>query len=227
MIPAAAIVKVAPAAKPYAAELVKQMAEAGIMANVRRASMFLGQIHHESQGFKRVRESLNYSAKRMAEVWPGRYAVNPKAPIKARMPNARAKAIAGNPEALANDTYGGRMGNNLPGDGWKHIGRGLKMVTGKDNYRSFSRAWLGDDSLLVNPERLEQPDGAVASAVWFWVSKGLNELADTGTVEAVTQVVNGGQIGIMDRIFWTQAYAGEWADFSNVISGANTVQGVP
>lgn len=219
MITAKAIGEVAPASQKYAVELAKQMAEAGIQANVKRASMFLGQIYVESQGFTKVRENLNYSAKRMAEVWPGRYATNPRAKTKDRQPNARALAIAHNPEALANDTYGGRMGNTKPGDGWKHIGRGLKMLTGLDNYRAFSKAWKGDLSLLEHPEWVEQPDGAVASAIWFWVANGLNQIADRGTVEDVTDVVNGGQIGIMERKKWTAEFRKAWAsppDFSGV-----------
>ena len=219
MISAKAIIQVAPAAEKYADELVRQMAESGIMANVKRASMFLGQIMLESNEFKRVRENMNYSAKRMAEVWPGRYAVNPNAKTKDRQPNARALAIGGKPEAIANDTYGGRMGNDQPGDGAKYIGRGLKMVTGKDNVRAFSKAWKGDLSVLDHPELLEQPAGAVASAVWFWLSNGLNEIADRGTVSDVTRVVQGGQLGLPERTQYTDQFRKKWADradFSDV-----------
>lgn len=210
MIRAEDIVKVAPAAAPYAAQLVRQMAEAGIMANRNRASMFLGQIHHESNGFRDVKEDMRYSAKRMAEVWPGRYAVNPQAKMKDRLPNERAKAIGGNPTALANDTYGGRMGNDQHGDGAKYIGRGLKMVTGKENYRKLSKAWLGDESLLGKPERIEQADGAVASAIWYWVANGLNEVADTGSHEDVTRKIQGGQLGLNERRALSQNYAKLW-----------------
>jgi putative chitinase len=222
MITAKAIIAIAPAAAKYADELVKQMAEAGIQANVKRAAGFLGQVAVESQGFTKVRENLNYSAKRMAEVWPGRYAVNPNAKPKDRQPNARAlKVAAGGPEALANDTYGGRMGNTKPGSGWATIGRGLKMVTGTDNYRAFSKFWLGDFSLLDHPERLEQPDGAVASAIWFWVSNNLNAVADKGTVADITRVVQGGSQGLVERQEWTDKFAKVWtdkADFSGVTS---------
>lgn len=210
MIRAEDIVKIAPAAAPYAGQLVRQMAEAGIMANQKRASMFLGQIHHESNGFRDVKEDMRYSAKRMAEVWPGRYAINPSAKVKDRMPNERAKAIGGNPTAIANDTYGGRMGNDQHGDGAKYIGRGLKMVTGKNNYRKLSRAWLGDESLLTKPERIEQPDGAVASAIWYWASNGLNEVADTGSHEDVTRAIQGGQLGLNERKDFSGRYAKLW-----------------
>lgn len=220
MITAKAIVEVAPAAAPYAVELVRQMIDAKIMANAKRASMFLGQIMHESNRFKRVRENMNYSAKRMAEVWPGRYAENPEAKPKDRMPNKRALTIAiGGPDALANDTYGGRMGNNQPGDGARFIGRGLKMVTSRDNYTAFSKAWKGDLSVLAHPEWLEQPEGAVASAIWFWLSNGLNEIADRGAVSDVTQVVQGGQLGLPERTQYTRDFRAKWtekADFSDV-----------
>lgn len=227
MIPAPAIVKVAPASRLYAEELVRQMAESGIMANRRRASMFLGQIAAESGNFATVTESLNYSADALKRMF-GRHRISlSQAEQYGRKPGQKA-----NQEKLANILYGGefgrkQLGNREAGDGWRFRGRGLKQLTGRDNYRRFSRSWVGDDSLLSNPDRVAQPDGAVASAVWFWVSNGLNELADTGTVEDVTRKVNGGLNGLNDRIVWTTAYADEWVDFSNVISGANTVPGVP
>lgn len=220
MITAAAIVKIAPAAKPYADELAAQMAERGIMANRRRASAFLGQIAVESAGFTAVMENLSYSEQRIREL-----AAQSRAGSRWHSLGARAKELARNPKALADAAYGGRMGNGPEGsaDGYAFRGRGLKQLTGKDNYRDFSRAWLGDDSLLSNPDRVAEPDGAVASAIWFWLAKGLNEIADRGDVRAVTIKVNGGTFGLRDREIWTDKFSNAWADFSNVISGANTV----
>ncbi len=213
MITAQAITRIAPAAAQYADELVKQMKAAGIMDNVKRASMFLGQIHVETGGFRTNVESLNYAydspMMRNFIRW-------------GRISDADAKKFgrtADHPahqNALANILYGGEfgrknLGNTQPGDGWKFRGRGLKQLTGRDNYRRFSRAWLGDESLLDNPDRVGNPGGAVASAIWFWKANGLNEVADKGSVDAVTKVVNGGTVGLADRKTWTQKYAGAWS----------------
>lgn len=204
------IVSIAPAAKPYAVQLVKQCAEAGIMANQKRISRFLGQIHVESGGFSSVTESLNYSAAALKATF-GRHRIS----IEDADRFGRTAMQSANQSAIANILYGGdfgrkQLGNTQAGDGWKFRGRGLKQLTGRDNYRRFSRAWLGDESLLDNPDRVAEPDGAVASAVWFWVSNGLNEIADRGTVEDVTRKVNGGQIGITERKEWTARYAALW-----------------
>ena len=204
------IVSVAPAAKPYASELVRQMAEAGIMANPERASKFLGQVHVESGGFSTVTESLNYSAVALKKLF-GRHRISAEDADKF----GRTPSHPANQNALANILYGGEfgrknLGNTKPGDGWRFRGRGLKQLTGRDNYRRFSLAWLGDESLLDFPDRVAEPAGAVASAVWFWVSKGLNEIADKSPVEVVTKVVNGGQMGLEDRIKWTAVYRKGW-----------------
>src|SRR5690606_9297192 len=138
MIPAAAIVKVAPAAKPYAVELVRQMAESGIMASWPRAAMFLGQIAVESGQFSTVTESLNYSVDALVKMF-GRHRISvPDAERYGRKLGQKA-----NQEALANLLYGGEwgrknLGNTEPGDGWRFRGRGLKQLTGRDNYRRFS-----------------------------------------------------------------------------------------
>ena len=210
MIRADDIVRIAPAAKPYAGELVRQMAEAGIMANQKRASRFLGQIHVESGGFSAVTESLNYSAAALKSMF-GRHRIS----IADADKFGRTSTQKANQNAIANILYGGEwgrknLGNTHAGDGWKFRGRGLKQLTGRDNYRRFSRAWLGDESLLDDPDRVARPDGAVASAVWFWAANGLNEIADRGTVEDVTRKVNGGQMLIEDRRAWTDRYAALW-----------------
>lgn len=219
MITAKAIIAIAPAAAKYADELVKQAAEAGIQANPLRMSMFLGQIHVESGGFATVVESLNYSAKALKTIF-GEHRITHAQADK----YGRTESHAADQATLGNILYGGpwgakNLGNTQPGDGYRFRGRGLKQLTGRDNTRRFSLWWLGDESLLENPDRIAQPDGAVASAVWFWSSKKLNEIADTGSVAAVTKVVNGGSIGIQDRIIWTEKYRKAWsekADFSDV-----------
>lgn len=222
MITAQAITRIAPAAAKYADELVKQMKAAGIMDNVKRASMFLGQVHVESGGFRTVVESLNYSADAILKTF-GRHRISEEDAKKFGRIDAEVRKRTGwkladqpaHQNALANILYGGEwgrknLGNTQPGDGWRFRGRGIKQLTGRDNYRRFSRAWLGDESLLENPDRVAQPDGAVASAIWFWRANGLNEIADRGSVDAVTKVVNGGTIGLSDRKAWTQKYAAQW-----------------
>lgn len=223
MITAESIVRIAPAAKPYATELFRQMRAAGIQDNVRRASIFLGQTHVESAGFSRVVESLNYSADSLIKTF-GRHRISVEDAKKFGRIDADVRKRTGwtlpdqpaHQNALANILYGGNfgraeLGNTVAGDGWKFRGRGIKQLTGRDNYRRFSRAWLGDESLLDNPDRVAQPDGAVASAIWFWKVNGLNEIADKGSVDAVTKVVNGGTIGLADRKSWTLKYAGAWS----------------
>lgn len=222
MITAKAITRIAPAAAQYADELVKQMKAAGIMDNVKRASMFLGQVHTESGGFRTVVESLNYSADAILKTF-GRHRISEADAKKFGRIDAEVRKRTGwkladqpaHQNALANILYGGEwgrknLGNTQPGDGWRFRGRGIKQLTGRDNYRRFSRAWLGDESLLDNPDRVANPDGAVASAIWFWRANGLNEIADRGSVDAVTKVVNGGNLGLSDRKTWTQKYADAW-----------------
>jgi len=222
MITAQSIVRIAPAAAMYADELVKQMKVAGIMDNVKRASMFLGQVHTESGGFRTVVESLNYSADAILKTF-GRHRISEADAKKFGRIDAEVRKRTGwkladqpaHQNALGNILYGGEwgrknLGNTQPGDGWRFRGRGIKQLTGRDNYRRFSRAWLGDESLLENPDRVANPDGAVASAIWFWRANGLNEIADRGSVDAVTKVVNGGNLGLSERKTWTQKYAAAW-----------------
>jgi len=224
MILPAAIVKIAPAADRYAEELTRQMAESGIMANPKRAAMFLGQIHVESAGFTAVTENLSYREQRIREM-----AAASPAGSRWRSLGPRAAELARNPQALAEAAYGGRMGNGPEGsgDGWAFRGRGLKQLTGRENYRRFSRAWQGDESIMLAPDRVADPDGAVASAVWFWLANSLNAEADRGTVKSVTRIVNGGVNGLSDRERWTDAYRRAWQsrpDFSNVISSVTSTE---
>lgn len=97
--------------------------------------------------------------------------------------------------------YDGRkdLGNTQPGDGAKFPGRGLIQVTGRANYLACSKALFGDDRLLQQPELLELPQWAAASAVWFWTKHNLNELADKDMFTATTKVINGGTNGLEDR----------------------------
>lgn len=165
--------------------LDRAMAEYQI-ATPARICHFLGQIHHESKGLTRLEEDLNYSAKRLTEVWPKRFPTI-----------AAAAPYAGNPRKLAEKTYGGRLGNTAPGDGWKYRGGGLIMNTGRENYERPGEL-IGVD-LVAQPELLRTPAIAALSAAAYWADHGCNELADRENVTAITRRIQGGSLGLDDR----------------------------
>lgn len=151
-----------------------------------RVCHFMAQISVESAGLRVTEENLRYSAKRLTQVWPKRF------------PNiAATTGYAYNPEALANKTYGGRMGNTEPGDGWKFRGRGPKQITGRDNYRRIGRA-LGVD-LEKEPDLLLDPVWGFRAAVIYWRDANCNRYADRNDIRGVTKAVNGGYNGLADR----------------------------
>jgi len=152
----------------------------------KRQACFIGQCMHESGGFRLLNENLNYSAKALMNTWPSRF------------PDIdTAEKYEHNPEKIANKVYGGRMGNNEEGDGWKYHGRGLIQLTGKENYANCGLG-LGVD-LLGNPDWLATPQYAALSAGWFWNKRNLNALADNMQIDEMTKKINGGSIGIADR----------------------------
>jgi putative chitinase len=154
-----------------------------------RQAAFIGQCGHESNNFKTLEENLNYSASGLMRVWPSRF---PDA--------ATANKYANNPEAIANKVYGGRanLGNSQDGDGWKFHGRGLIQLTGRANYTVCGDA-LGQP-FSEHPELLLEPEWACMSAGWFFNKKNLNSLADIEDWKTITQRINGGTIGLDDRI---------------------------
>ena len=158
----------------------------GMNTPIRQAS-FIGQCQHESNNFKTLEENLHYSSAGLMRVWPSRF---PSADV--------ANQYANNPEKIANKVYAGRMGNTEEGDGWAYHGRGLIQLTGRDNYKNCGDA-LGL-ALITNPELLAMPKGACLSAGWFWNKHGLNELADAKDFETMTKRINGGTLGLDDRI---------------------------
>lgn len=171
----------------------------------RQVAGWLAQCAHESGGFARLEEDLNYRASTMATCWPARFGVkNPdgtwaKDAKGARVPNKFALALERKPQLIANTVYSGRMGNGPleSGDGWKYRGRGLKQLTGKDNYIRCGAA-LGLD-LVGNPDQLLQPEGAALSAAWFWSVNKCGPLADADDFVGLTKKINGGTIGLEDR----------------------------
>jgi len=153
----------------------------------KRQACFIGQCMHESGGFKFLRENLNYSAKALMATWPSRFPDMDTAEKYERQP-----------EKIAGKVYNGRMGNTSPEEAAAFIGRGLIQLTGKDNYMAFGEA-IGED-LVANPQLVEQPRYAALSAGWFWNKRGLNALADAMDITTMTVRINGGRIGIDDRI---------------------------
>jgi putative chitinase len=190
-------------AEKWADAVANACAEFGIDTPQRIAG-FLSQCAHESGGFERLQENLNYSADGMAGIWPKRFAVlgPDKKPVKKdgkNQPNKFALALHRKPEMIANVVYSSRMGNGPTesGEGWLYRGRGLKQLTGKDNHRACS-AGLGVD-LVANPDLLLEPVYAARSAAWFWSTNKCNAFADAGDIEGLTKKINGGLIGIDDR----------------------------
>jgi len=151
-----------------------------------RVAHFMGQLHHESGGFTRMVENLNYSAKRLVQVWPKRFPTL-----------AAAQPFALNAAALGEKVYAGRLGNIHPGDGGKFIGRGLIQLTGRSNYSAAVIA-LGLP-LLEDPGLAATPVAAALIAGWFWDSRGLNALADQDDIEGITRKINGGIVGLPER----------------------------
>ncbi len=150
-----------------------------------RLAHFMAQVHVESAGFTRLVEALGYSAKRLTQVWPSRFPTL-----------ASAQPYANNPKALAEKVYSGRMGNGL-GDGWRFIGRSLKMITGRENYTKCA-ARTGLD-LVNNPELAADPEHSIHIACDYWGAHCLNALADRDDAEGITRKINGGLIGFADR----------------------------
>ena len=155
-----------------------------------RVAGWLSQTGHESGDFRAVQENLNYGAKGLRATFPKYFPTDDLAATYQRQP-----------EKIANKVYGGRMGNGpeSSGDGWKFRGRGLIQVTGKENYLRCSQALYGNDFLMQTPELLQDIDGAVRSACWYWNSRNINVDADRSDVMAMTKKINGGTHGLDDR----------------------------
>lgn len=152
-----------------------------------RIASFLSQVGHESGNFTARKENLNYSAKGLLAIFPKYFNATTAAQYERK------------PEKIANRVYADRMGNGneASGDGYKFRGRGYIQLTGKNNYSSCG-ATLGKN-LIDDPAYLETIEGAIASACWFWSHNKLNEVADKGSVAALTKRINGGTIGLEHR----------------------------
>jgi putative chitinase len=169
------------------------------ISNPLRLAHFLAQCGHESAGFKAVQENLNYSADGLKKIFPKYF------------PGNLAEGYARNPEKIASKVYGSRMGNGdeTTKEGFKFRGRGYIQLTGKDNYTRFAK-FIGEDT-VGNPD-LVATKYPLASAAFFFDSNKLWDICDKGaddaTVTAVTKRVNGGTIGLADRIKHFKEYFG-------------------
>jgi putative chitinase len=154
-----------------------------------RIAAFVAQCAHESGGFTALRENLNYRAVTLRKIFPKYFPTD-----------EMAQRYAGKQADIANLVYANRMGNGPPesGDGYRYCGRGLIQLTGKDNYSWFAA------SLEIPVEEaakyLETFEGAAQSACWFWETNNLNRWADAGDILTLTKRINGGTIGLADRI---------------------------
>jgi putative chitinase len=178
----------------------------GISNNALRVAHFMAQVLHESGGLTFQFENLNYSAPRLPVVWPARF--QPKGALDPSQ-------YAHNPEKLANEVYGGRMGNDAPGDGYKYRGRGLIQLTGKDEYRVVTELirskFPGNaPDLVASPDDAVSADWCVASAAAVWEQKGCNALADEDAIKLITRRINGGYVGLAQREEWLRRTKAIW-----------------
>ena len=189
--------------------LVAVMPKYGINTE-RRAAHFISQCAHESNNFRSLQENLNYSEKALNAVF-GRY-------FGSASHKRNAAEYARNPEKIANYVYMDefrkyKMGNVNEGDGWLFRGRGLKQLTGRENYTRFGATvdmTAEEAAAYVATEK-----GAVESACWFWDANKLNNIADTDDVVRMTKKINGGNIGLADR---QSRYAKAMEVFGNPVS---------
>ncbi len=160
----------------------------------KRFSAFIAQCAHESQGFTRLEENLNYSEEGLLKTFPK------------RITKEDAKFLARNPIAIANYIYANRYGNSdfKSGDGWRYRGRGLIMLTFKNNYKACGVS-LGL-TLVDTPDIVAQPKIACQVAGWYWWTHNCNALADRDDFGKITQIINGGNTGLSDRLrYWETA----------------------
>ena len=154
-----------------------------------RIAAFIAQCAHESGEFTMIKENLNYRWESLRRTFPKYFPTD-----------EIARKYAQKPEAIANKVYANRMGNGdeASGDGYRYSGRGLIQLTGKDNYFWFA------ESIGISPEEASEYmatfEGASQSACWFWETNNLNQWADKDDILTLTKRINGGTIGLEDRI---------------------------
>ena len=157
-----------------------------------RVAGFISQCAHESGDFTKLEENLNYREETLLKIFPRYFGPGKR----------NAAEYAKNPEKIANYVYmdefrSSKMGNVKEGDGWRFRGRGLKQLTGRENYTAFGKTVNMTAEQAADYVATEK--GAIESACWFWDNKKLNAVADTGDVVKMTKIINGGDIGLADR----------------------------
>lgn len=155
----------------------------------RQQAAFIGQCGHECGNFRMLEENLNYRAETLMKLWPKRF------------PTLEfAKQFERNPKKIANTVYANRMGNRdeASGDGYRFRGRGCIQLTGSANYFHAGKA-LGVD-FIMEPDLVATPQYAALTAGFFWHTQKLNAIAESGNNLALTKKINGGTIGLDDRI---------------------------
>jgi putative chitinase len=177
----------------WCAALNEMLPKYGITTDKRIAG-FISQCAHESMDFRVLEENLNYKEATLLRVFPRYFGPGKE----------NAAEYAGKPEKIANYVYmdknrskSGALGNHKENDGWAMRGKGLKQVTGRANHEAFGKT-VGMTAEEA-AEYLMTKKGALESALWFWGSRNLNEVADTGDVTRLTKIINGGDIGLADR----------------------------
>ena len=171
-----------------------------------RVAHFIAQLMHESGALTKEYENLNYSARRLVQVWPWRF--KPHGPLDP-------EAYANNARKLANEVYGGRMGNTGPQDGYIYRGRGLLQLTGKGNYAVATarvrRCVPSGPDFTQAPDAVLTPDWCLAVAAGEWASRGCNQLADADDLEQITRRINGGTTGFLERQEWLRQAKLVWS----------------
>lgn len=188
------LIKICPVAKNSKLDLnalaaqISQVFETNEVFNTKnRKAAFLAQTGHESAGFCKIIENLNYSAEGLLKTFPKYFDA------------AIVEQYARQPEKIANRVYANRMDNGpeSSGDGWKFKGRGLIQLTGRANYTACGKFYKMD--LTTNSSFLETIDGAVKSAVWFWTVNNISSYADKDDIKGMTKAINGKYIGLEER----------------------------
>ena len=172
--------------------------EAGINTPI-RLRHFFARVCVETGGLRQLEENLNYSAVRMTQVWPKRFPTV-----------AAAKPYANNPAMLAEKVYGGRLGNNKPGDGWAFRGSGLLQDTGRDNFEEVEA--ITGMPVVAQPDLLRTFPGALQAATIYWKSRNINARADRNDVAGVCKTVNGGTTGLSEQRTWLAKAEKIWPD---------------
>ncbi len=174
---------------PDLADAFNQTFEHWGISNPLQQAAFIGQCGHESMNFTKLEENLNYPAERLMKIWPRRFPT-----LESAQPYHR------NPRKIANKVYANRMGNRdeASDDGWRFRGSGWVQLTGHDNFYHFSKA-MGED-FVMKPDLVRTPLYAAQSAGWFWQTQKLNRFADVRDWTGLTKRINGGIIGLDDRI---------------------------